>query len=55
MLALLFRQVDNKLPTGRSIGIIHRCWLYCLGRLISLRYYKQKLALLFRQVHLPQL
>ena len=49
MLALLLRQVN--LPQC----IIHRCWLYCLGRLISLRYYKQKLALLFRQVHLHQL
>jgi hypothetical protein len=29
-------------------------WLYCLGRLIFLRYNKQIVALLFRQVNLPQ-
>ena len=48
MLALLFRQVN--LPQL----YINICWVYCLGRSISLRYNKQMLALLFRQVNLPQ-
>ena len=65
MLALLFRQVNLSHQVinrcwlyclGRSIShqVINRCWLYCLGRSISLRYNKQMLALLFRQVNLPQ-